>query len=114
MEDGGYRTHQRVECFVKRHLGQEVCNSLRISEPCIVVGGSYSHAFKFIVLTDDTLFIFANPPQAENDIEMRIDLQQISEVKYVCLHLFTFQLFQTFFIFHYEIPTNILEKFPFS
>ncbi|XP_065066556.1 uncharacterized protein C12orf56-like [Rhopilema esculentum] len=83
MEDGGYRTHQRVECFVKRHLGQDVCNSLRISEPCIVVGGSYSHAFKFIVLTDDTLYIFANPPQAENDIEMRIELQQISEVKYV-------------------------------
>jgi len=80
MEDGGYRTNQRLQCFFKRHLGQRVCDALRISEPCIVVGESFGHAFKFIALTDSKLFILANPPQTEQDIELTIELQNIAEI----------------------------------
>lgn len=83
MEDGGYRTNQRLECFIKRHLGQNVSDSLRISEPCIVVGENYGHAFKFAALTNDRLFILANPPQTENDIELTIELQHITEIIHV-------------------------------
>ena len=83
MEDGGYRKNQRLECFFKRHLGQRVSDALRISEPCIVVGESYGHAFKFVALTDRKLFILANPPQTENDFELIIELQDIAEIKNV-------------------------------
>ena len=83
MEDGGYRTNQRLECFFKRHLGQKVSDALRISEPCIVVGENYGHAFKFVALTDEKLFILANPPQTEQDIELAIELQNITEINHV-------------------------------
>ena len=84
MEDASYRTHQRLECFLRRHVSQEVCDALRISEACIVVGQNYGHAFKFVALTDDQLFILANPPQNENDLELTIELQHIKELHQVC------------------------------
>ena len=83
MEDGGYRTNQRLECFFKRTLGQGVSDALRISEPCIIVGENYGHAFKFVALTDSKLFILANPPQTDQDIELTIELQCITEINNV-------------------------------
>lgn len=85
MEDGGYRKNQRLECFFNRYFGKQVCDTLRISEPCIVVGENYAHAFKFVTLSDDKLFILANPPQNESDIELSIKLQSITAITHVSL-----------------------------
>ena len=63
----------------------------------MVVSQNYDHAFKFIVLTDDTLYILANPPQLGSDIESSIGLQFVNDINQVfCIdivNLFGFLVF---------------------
>ncbi len=77
--------HQRLETFFKRHFCEEICDALRIAEPCVIVGPTFDHAFKFVVLTNDVLYILANPPKSENDVEMSIELQHIHDANQVKL-----------------------------
>eukprot|EP00794_Sanderia_malayensis_P005939 gene5939-6629_t len=83
LSDGAQRSYQRLEFFFKRHFSEEICDALRCAEPCIVVGQKHDHAFKFVVLTDHALYILANPPKTENDIELSIELQCIFDINQV-------------------------------
>ncbi len=56
-------TVSAVDRFCRRSLDPETFNRLRCVEPCLVGAAHGKPTYKFVLLTDDTLFLTENPPK---------------------------------------------------
>ncbi|XP_011784613.1 PREDICTED: uncharacterized protein C12orf56 homolog isoform X2 [Colobus angolensis palliatus] len=58
------RTNSRLDVFLRRHLPPEVYDAVRAYEPCIVVSNSENHTLKYVVLSDQLIYLTENPPKS--------------------------------------------------
>ncbi|KAM7114872.1 uncharacterized protein C12orf56 homolog [Molossus nigricans] len=58
------RTNSRLDAFLRRHLAPEVYDAIRAYEPCIVVSDSEKHTLKYLVLSDQLIYLTENPPKS--------------------------------------------------
>ncbi|XP_056656670.1 uncharacterized protein C12orf56 homolog isoform X1 [Monodelphis domestica] len=71
------RKNSRLDSFLKRHLRQEVYDSIRAYELCIVVSDTEHRTFKYVVLSDRLIYLTENPPRAIRGVVALKDVQAI-------------------------------------
>lgn len=70
-ENGNAEIHKKnskFESFLKRTLPQELFERVRAYESCIVVSENENKTFKFVVLSDDKLYLTENPPKVVQEV----------------------------------------------
>ncbi|BFZ08141.1 hypothetical protein BsWGS_11180 [Bradybaena similaris] len=70
-ENGNAEIHKKnskFESFLKRTLPQELFERVRAYESCIVVSENENKTFKFVVLSDEKLYLTENPPKALQEV----------------------------------------------
>ncbi|RDD47265.1 Uncharacterized protein C12orf56-like protein [Trichoplax sp. H2] len=55
--------NHRVDAFLKRNLPPNEYETLRSFEPCVIVSDREKHVFRYIVLSNDNLYLTENPPR---------------------------------------------------
>ncbi|XP_063111135.1 uncharacterized protein C12orf56 homolog isoform X5 [Cavia porcellus] len=58
------RTNSRLDTFLRRQLPPEDYDAIRAYEPCVVVSHSEKHACKYVVLSDQLIYLADNPPKS--------------------------------------------------
>ncbi|KAM5287919.1 uncharacterized protein C12orf56 homolog [Ctenodactylus gundi] len=58
------RANSRLDAFLRRRLAPEVYDAVRAYEPCVVVSRSEKRACKYVVLSDQLLYLTENPPRS--------------------------------------------------
>uniref|UniRef100_A0A4X2MCQ1 Chromosome 12 open reading frame 56 n=1 Tax=Vombatus ursinus TaxID=29139 RepID=A0A4X2MCQ1_VOMUR len=58
------RRNSRLDSFLKRHLRQEVYDTIRAYELCIVVSDTEHRTLKYAVLSDKLIYLTENPPRS--------------------------------------------------
>uniref|UniRef100_A0A286XF85 Chromosome 12 open reading frame 56 n=1 Tax=Cavia porcellus TaxID=10141 RepID=A0A286XF85_CAVPO len=58
------RTNSRLDTFLRRQLPPEDYDAIRAYEPCVVVSHAEKHACKYVVLSDQLIYLADNPPKS--------------------------------------------------
>lgn len=75
------RTNSRLDAFLRRHLAPEVYDAVRAYEPCIVVSDAEKHTFKYVVLSDQLIYLTENPPKSIRRVVALRDVVAIDLVR---------------------------------
>ncbi|CAG5120171.1 unnamed protein product, partial [Candidula unifasciata] len=62
------KKNSKFESFLKRSLPSGLFERVRAFESCIVVSENENKTFKFIVLTDEVVYLTENPPKALQEV----------------------------------------------
>jgi hypothetical protein len=57
------KKNSKLEAFLKRNLDVDTYEKIRGHDSCIVCSEKEDKAFKYIVLTDEWLYLTENPPK---------------------------------------------------
>ena len=57
------KKNTKLEAYLKRNLDADTFERIRASEACIVCSEKEDKAFKFVVLSDEWLYLSENPPK---------------------------------------------------
>ncbi len=57
------KRNSKLEAFLKRNLDVDTFNRVRCHESCIVCSDTEDKAFKFVVLSDEWIYLTENPPK---------------------------------------------------
>ena len=55
--------NHRVDAFLKRNLPPNEYETLRSFEPCVIVSEREKHVFRYIILSNNNLYLTENPPR---------------------------------------------------
>lgn len=70
----------KLEAFLKRNLDVSCAERIRASESCIVCSEREDKAFKYVVLSDEWLYLAENPPKK---LQEAVHLRDIVSVELV-------------------------------
>jgi len=70
----------RFENFLKKNLDENAFDRVRAYESCIVCSHKENKAFKYVVLSDECLYLTENPPKT---ISVAVKLQDIFKIELV-------------------------------
>ncbi|KAI5934209.1 hypothetical protein MM560_G102n3 [Manis javanica] len=54
----------RLDAFLRKHLPPEVYDAVRAYESCIVESDTERHSLKYVVLSDQLIYLTENPPKS--------------------------------------------------
>ncbi|XP_006886158.1 PREDICTED: uncharacterized protein C12orf56 homolog [Elephantulus edwardii] len=74
------RANSRLDTFLRRHLAPEIYDAIRAYEPCVVVSDSENHTFKYVVLSDQVIYLTENPPRSIRGV---VALQDVMAIELV-------------------------------
>jgi hypothetical protein len=81
--DSLLKKNSKLEAFLKRNLDVECVERIRASDACIVCSERDDKAFKYVVLSDEWLYLAENPPKKlEETVHLR-DIVNIKLVRYM-------------------------------
>ncbi|XP_046840038.1 uncharacterized protein C12orf56-like [Xenia sp. Carnegie-2017] len=69
MENIRTKKFEKVDSFLRRILPRHLYSTVRLIEPCIAVSNVYNRKLKFVILTDEQLYVVENSPKQSKDIE---------------------------------------------
>lgn len=72
----------KLEAFLKLKLPEDVYDKIRTYEPCIVHSAKEKRVFKYMVLTDERIYITENPPKNINE-EDSVHLGSVTSIDLV-------------------------------
>ncbi|XP_059161430.1 uncharacterized protein C12orf56-like isoform X2 [Physella acuta] len=75
-----FKKNSKFESFLKRCLSEQEFERIRGYESCVVVSEKENKAFRFIVLSDEKIYLTENPPKT---IEEAVHLKDIVSVELV-------------------------------
>ncbi|XP_013064810.2 uncharacterized protein C12orf56-like isoform X1 [Biomphalaria glabrata] len=75
-----YKKDSKFESFLKRSFSDEAFERVRAYESCVISSEKESKAFKFIVLSDERLYLTENPPKT---VEEAVHLKDVISVELV-------------------------------
>ena len=55
--------NNKLDAFLKRHLDADTFEGLRAKEACIVCSEKEDKAYKFVILSDEWIYLTENPPK---------------------------------------------------
>lgn len=70
----------KFENFLKKNLDENAFARVRAYEACIVCSSKENKAFKFVVLSDECLYLTENPPKT---ISIAVNLEDIFGIELV-------------------------------
>jgi len=74
------KKNTKLESFLKRALSDETYERIRAHESCIVVSEKDSKAFKYVILSDEWVYLTENPPKV---IQEAVPLKDVTSVELV-------------------------------
>ncbi|CAL1536975.1 unnamed protein product [Lymnaea stagnalis] len=75
-----FKKNSKFESFLKRTFSEEAFERVRAYESCVVVSEKENKAFKFIVLSDERIYLTENPPKT---VEEAVHLRDVVSVELV-------------------------------
>ncbi|KAK3743524.1 hypothetical protein RRG08_027392 [Elysia crispata] len=75
-----YQKNSKFESFLKRSISDEAFERVRAYESCIVISEKENKAFKFVVLTDEKIYLTENPPKTLQEV---VHLKDVTSVELV-------------------------------
>ena len=72
----------KLEIFLKQKLGENVYERIQAYEACIAQSRKVKRNFKFVVLSDEKIYITDNPPKAIKD-EESVNLGDVTSIHLV-------------------------------
>ena len=75
--------NSKFESFLKRTISEEAFERVRGYETCIIVSEKENKSFKFVVLSDEWIYLTENPPK---NLQEAVHLKDITSVDIVSLH----------------------------
>ena len=94
------KRNSKLESFLKKNLDEDTFQRIRCHEACIVCSDTEDKAYKFVVLTDDWIYLTENPPKKVQPI---VHLGDVLSVELVSLNFLLFEKNRTrklgFFLF---------------
>ena len=79
------KRNSKLESFLKKNLDEDTFQKIRYHEACIVCSDKEDKAYKFVVLTDDWIYLTENPPKKVQPV---VHLGDVLSVELVRLHFF--------------------------
>lgn len=70
----------KFENFLKKNLDESTYERIRAYEPCIVCSHREQKAFKYVVLSDECLYLTENPPKT---LSTAVKLENLFEIDLV-------------------------------
>ena len=64
--DSFTKKSSKFENFLKKNLDENTYDRIRVYEACIVCSHREQRAFKYVVLSDECLYLTENPPKTIN------------------------------------------------
>ena len=74
------RTYNKLETFLRRSLDADTFERIRHRDSCIICSRTEDKKFKYIILSDEWLYLTENPPQT---ITPEIHVKDIVSVRLV-------------------------------
>ncbi|RUS82665.1 hypothetical protein EGW08_009568, partial [Elysia chlorotica] len=63
-----FQKNSKFESFLKRSISDEAFERVRAYESCIVISEKENKAFKYVVLTDEKIYLTENPPKTLQEV----------------------------------------------
>ena len=82
------KRNSKLESFLKKNLDEDTFQRIRCHEACIVCSDTEDKAYKFVVLTDDWIYLTENPPKKVQPI---VHLGDVLSVELVSLNFLLFE-----------------------
>ena len=111
QNDGIVKKNSKLEAFLKRHLNEDGFERIRGHERCIVVSEKEDKALKFVVLSDEWIYLTEDPPKT---IQRAVHLDDVVSVRLVSFlnllfHCLKWSMdYYVLFILTCPIPKNIV------
>ena len=80
--DAFVKRNSKLEAFLKRNVDEDTFERLRAHEPCVVCSKKEDKAFKFVVISDEWIYLTENPPKKVSE---EVHLGNIVSIKLVSL-----------------------------
>ena len=78
--DSFTKKSSKFENFLKRALDENAYDRIRVYEACIVCSHKEQRAFKYVVLSDECLYLTENPPKT---ISVAVKLEDLYGIELV-------------------------------
>ncbi|GFO21228.1 hypothetical protein PoB_004773300 [Plakobranchus ocellatus] len=75
-----FQKNSKFESFLKRTISDEAFERVRAYESCVVISERENKAFKFVVLTDEKIYLTENPPKSLQEV---VHLKDVTSVELV-------------------------------
>lgn len=75
-----FKKNGKFESFLKRTITEEAFERIRAYESCIVVSEKENKSFKFVVLSDEWIYLTENPPKT---LQNAVHLKDVTSVELV-------------------------------
>ena len=82
-----FQKNSKFESFLKRTISDEAFERVRAYESCIVISEKENKSFKFVVLTDEKIYLTENPPKTLQEVVLLKDVTSVELVSGVNLSL---------------------------
>lgn len=81
------KRNSKLEAFLQRHMDEDTFERIRAHEPCIVCSKREDKAFKFVILSDEWIYLTENPPKR---ISEEVHMGNVISVNFVsiCYRMF--------------------------
>lgn len=79
--DGLGKKNSKLDTFLKKNLEADTFERIRCSDGCIICSENEDKAFKFVVLTDEWIYLTENPPKK---VYAEVHLRSIQSIELVC------------------------------
>ena len=76
------KKNSKLEAFLKRNLDVDTFERIRTHEACIVCSEKENKVFKFVVLSDERIYLTENPPKRIS-VEKSVNLRDVVSVELV-------------------------------
>lgn len=81
-----FKKNGKFESFLKRTITEEAFERVRAYESCIVVSEKENKSFKFVVLSDERIYLTENPPKTLQEVVHLKDVTSVELVSLCSLH----------------------------
>ena len=76
--------NSKFESFLKRTISDEAFERMRGYESCIIVSEKENRSFKFIVLSDEKIYLTENPPKT---LQEALHLKDVTSIELVSVRI---------------------------
>lgn len=107
------KKNSKLDSFLQRSLTAETYDRIRGYESCICVSDKENKAFKFVILSDEWIYLTENPPKS---IQGVVHFRDVVSVELVSAlpRLLIIVLYLFFNIFIHDSLTNNLESIKYA
>ena len=82
------KKNSKLEAFLKKNLEDGTFDRVRAYDSCVVCSEKEDKAFKYVVLSDEWIYLTENPPKKIVEV---VNLQHVTTVELVSLHYLEIQ-----------------------